>query len=849
MRGVMDRDHSTNRIAAAVRRMPPGWRFARFGVRRVALRGALRFTLLRHALRLLCPHLLHLRFTLLHLLFTCALHVLHLHLALLLGLLLLLALLLLHLLLACALLVAHLRFALLLELLLAGALLVGLCRTLALLLRLLFWLLADALPGFDGCLLLALSGAFIERLRRALDGPHDRQPSLRGGGRFAGGPDDGRARQGAGFAGVRKTCAGQFVRARGHGRHGSDRSLDRADRALVRRFVRRYASGQRFRGALHRARPGRRHARGGFGGTRRHRTAAHGAVRRAGKGRNQFHALVARFVGRLGAAQIAHLGRGQGPTLLTGDDLLACGEIDRPRRRLVARDHRPSERLAAGDRTCGGAFQTPAGRARIGVGPHRDLGALELGTVQPEHRRVHGARIGEHVARHRGHGARHAAVGVVAAAARRHAARTIVAVEGVDDRLVDVDVADVGDVDVGEVTLRRVEPRHVHVARTEREPAHRTAAAEANRYRQPGSADEGHQWRRIHRAHVDRPRHPAPAVPGVYPAAVMEGREAPGLVIHPGPAPRIDPRPVAVAIRRPAGRHRGRVPDVAVLRHGVPLAVLVEVVAADHVGRDVLLLLLRVALVVGVAGFAETIEVVGLRQAGFVDAGQLRIVETIRGSFHDFAAGAVLAVHRAGAAEHGHHAAGAAGVVVDAIDAGCRGHECDGGSIHLEILAVAQLAHREVERALREFDLDVVFVEVEEVERAVVVDADRGIAEFQYGAAVVAGQQAIADHHRPVDLDRAPVVVAGGRELHLAGKIGQPRHPAGRLRRVDVGLGGVVGGLVLLGHGWQRHDQQRAAESASRQHRTQEMETGHGRSPVVPGASRKHRSGAPRPTH
>ncbi len=212
-------DDSTNRVAAALRRMFPGWRFARFGARRVALRGALCFALLRSVLRLLRPHLLHLHFALLHLLLARALYVLHLHLALLLSLLLLLPLLLLlHLLFACALLVAHLRFALLLELLLAGALLVGLLRAhallrlflqLALLLHLLlFLLLADALLGFDVRLLPALSGASIRRLRCARDRPHDGQPSLRGGGWFAGGPDDGRARQGAGFAGVCETGAG-----------------------------------------------------------------------------------------------------------------------------------------------------------------------------------------------------------------------------------------------------------------------------------------------------------------------------------------------------------------------------------------------------------------------------------------------------------------------------------------------------------------------------------------------------------------------------------------------------------------------------------------------------------------
>ena len=187
------------------------------------------------------------------------------------------------------------------------------------------------------------------------------------------------------------------------------------------------------------------------------------------------------------------------------------------------------------------------------------------------HRRPrHRLRAHECGGRHRGHRTAHMAVGVVDAAV---VARDLAAVE-----------RRVGDVDVGDVGRAGAIRRPIHFARRQREPGDRTLAL---RIGARADADEGHQRRRIHRACGARARHPSPAVVKARPAAVVRHREAPRRIVDPGPAPRLHVRPVAVAVRRPVAADMRRHPDVAVVRHRAPGALVVQVFVADQVGRHV----------------------------------------------------------------------------------------------------------------------------------------------------------------------------------------------------------------------------------------------------------------------
>ena len=156
---------------------------------------------------------------------------------------------------------------------------------------------------------------------------------------------------------------------------------------------------------------------------------------------------------------------------------------------------------------------------------------------------------------------------------------------GVGDR-VDHRAADIGDVDVAEIIPVTAVARPIDLAGAEREPADRRPDIGNVPVTDAGIANKGDQRRRIDRLRHEFAGDPRPLVLDHGPTAVMERREPPGLVIDPAPAPRIEPDPVALAVRRPAGRDPFRKPYLAILRHGAPAAVLVELLIPGHLRRD-----------------------------------------------------------------------------------------------------------------------------------------------------------------------------------------------------------------------------------------------------------------------
>src|SRR5690606_25224889 len=99
------------------------------------------------------------------------------------------------------------------------------------------------------------------------------------------------------------------------------------------------------------------------------------------------------------------------------------------------------------------------------------------------------------------------------------------------------------DVRVGtrHVTWRAAVPGPPGFARRQWIPADAGPRAYAPVHARAAVAEEHHQRRRIHRARRHAPGHPGPARAHHRPAAVVEGREAPGRIVDPGPAPGIDP--------------------------------------------------------------------------------------------------------------------------------------------------------------------------------------------------------------------------------------------------------------------------------------------------------------------
>src|SRR5207245_6824108 len=83
------------------------------------------------------------------------------------------------------------------------------------------------------------------------------------------------------------------------------------------------------------------------------------------------------------------------------------------------------------------------------------------------------------------------------------------------------------------------------------------------------------------------PRHIHQASPHGPPTAILERREAPRRIVDPRPAPRFHPGPVAVAVRRPARGHGTGHPHHPVIRGFTPVAVVIQVLVADHAAGDV----------------------------------------------------------------------------------------------------------------------------------------------------------------------------------------------------------------------------------------------------------------------
>src|ERR1019366_4188226 len=121
----------------------------------------------------------------------------------------------------------------------------------------------------------------------------------------------------------------------------------------------------------------------------------------------------------------------------------------------------------------------------------------------------------------------------------------------------------------------------------QREPAkadaYAPASAPSEADSEAGASDPAHQGRSVIRVPVSEGSgSPAPSAVPIDPASIVERRKAPGSIIHPGPSPRRNPRPVTIAIGSPSGLHRIRHPDIAIFGRILPNAVSVKVLITNH---------------------------------------------------------------------------------------------------------------------------------------------------------------------------------------------------------------------------------------------------------------------------
>ncbi len=349
------------------------------------------------------------------------------------------------------------------------------------------------------------------------------------------------------------------------------------------------------------------------------------------------------------------------------------------------------------------------------------------------------------------------------------------------DRVDVGDACDVRDVHVLHIARAHAVAGHVDLARTERKPADRGRMAHPHRDVHAGPPHPGHQRRRIDRPLHVAPGRPAPRIAMPDPAAVVEGREAPGRIVHPGPAPGTDPHPVPHAVRRPAGRHGARDPHRAVLGPGLPAAMAVEVFDAGHLGRHVargdaaVLARLRRGHPVG--------EVVALRVGDRVlrDPPFLPEVHALA-RLHRQRRAIGLVARLAGG--HG----GAARVVgtVEAVLARLQRDEAAFVGAEVELLRRLRRAQPRAHGSAMQAQAHAVVVETHHFHLGVGCDVQHGRADAHFDAAIALGGKPVAARHRPVAHRGDPFVGVGRVDPRLALHLGDA---AGAARRVDLALG------------------------------------------------------------
>ena len=306
------------------------------------------------------------------------------------------------------------------------------------------------------------------------------------------------------------------------------------------------------------------------------------------------------------------------------------------------------------------------------------------------------------------------------------------------------------------VTGRHPVARHETIARRERIPAQAGALV-----RTVDAAYPAHQRRRPHGTTGRAARGPVPALAHRHPATVVRWRIAPGGVIDPGPAPRRQPGPAAVAVRRPVGGYIARRPQRAVLDVLGPAAVTVQFFIAGHAGGHILGGNHDVGQAVALVG--PDIETVAPRH---------RRAHVLGGHVH--LAARIDRHRRTGAID-----AGDAGQHADLAGVGYPFHvhpqqaRLDHGDARLrrgqfEVAQQVRIAHPDAGAAVVEAQAQQVVVELGDFEIGVAIEPYRRGADAKLGAGAAGGDQVAVGRHRPVEAGghRFIVPTQGNLALH-----------------------------------------------------------------------------------
>ncbi len=295
-------------------------------------------------------------------------------------------------------------------------------------------------------------------------------------------------------------------------------------------------------------------------------------------------------------------------------------------------------------------------------------------------------------------------------------------------------VSQVGSVYVAHVALAVVIPREVGLARAKWKPRLHARAADD---------DEGHKRRRVAWPPHDGPRKPAPRRSDEHPSTVVERRVPPRLVLDPGPPPRVDPHPVAEAVRHPADRHAG-IPHGPIVRLHLPAARVVKLVIAGYLGAHVL----------GRRGRRDMAVALGTPRIEGVARGPLHLghLERVGAAELDRGPGAdglchAAPTHLSAAAVHHQHRGAVGRVDVDPVGAHVEQVEHAVWCVDLDRIARQQLAHADADGASRDTELQDLVVQIGDGDVGVCGEAHGDRADLELGAAHFADVESIAVRH------------------------------------------------------------------------------------------------------
>jgi len=146
-------------------------------------------------------------------------------------------------------------------------------------------------------------------------------------------------------------------------------------------------------------------------------------------------------------------------------------------------------------------------------------------------------------------------------------------------------VVDVDDVDVAAAATP---PGMEGFTPSEWEPSDATSPAESKAHAPAAATQESDKCRAVNGVRIIGSRAPTPSATDIRPAAIVEWREAPRFVVNPSPSPRAYPVPISVAVRGPVRRNIRGIPNRTVVRLLAPGSVVVQIVVARNISRNVL---------------------------------------------------------------------------------------------------------------------------------------------------------------------------------------------------------------------------------------------------------------------